>query len=250
MFPLYDDNVRLRWPLGTVLIIALNVFVWFFVQGFGTERALARSLCLHGLIPADLLGLVPAGFQVPLGPRLACVVDGGGSWFNLVSSMFMHGGWFHIIGNMWFLWVFGDNIEDALGHARYLLFYLFCGCAAALGQGALAPSSTVPMVGASGAIAGILGAYLVWYPWARIKTFLFLGFFFTMAELPAPVFLVLWFVVQFFSGTLSLATAGAASGGVAWFAHVGGFVAGVVLAYWLRRSGRVRPTPRYAIYGE
>ncbi len=117
MFPLYDDNVRLRWPLGTVLIIALNVFVWFFVQGFGVERALARSVCLHGLIPADLLGLVPAGFQVPLGPRLACVVDGGGSWFNLLSSMFMHGGWFHIIGNMWFLWVFGDNVEDVDGHA-------------------------------------------------------------------------------------------------------------------------------------
>ena len=119
-----------------------------------------------------------------------------------------------------------------------------------LGQAAIAPSSTVPMVGASGAIAGVLGAYLVWYPWSRIKTFLFLGIFFTMAELPAPVFLVLWFVVQFFSGTLSLATAGAASGGVAWFAHIGGFVAGVVLAIWLRRSGRVRPALRRTLYLE
>jgi membrane associated rhomboid family serine protease len=161
--------------------------------------------------------------------------------------MFLHGGWLHLIGNMWFLWVFGDNVEDALGHAGYLVFYLFCGAAAALGQAAAAPSATVPMVGASGAIAGVLGAYLVWYPWARVRTFLFFGIFFTTAELPAPIFLVLWFVVQFLSGTLSLATAGAASGGVAWFAHVGGFLAGSVLAFWLRASGRVRPAPRYPI---
>ncbi len=166
-----------------------------------------------------------------------------GLW-TIVLSMFLHGGWLHLGGNMWFLWVFGDNVEDVLGHVPYLLFYLACGVVASLGQAAVSPLSRVPLIGASGAIAGVLGAYLVWFPWSRVKSLIFLGIFFTMAELPAPVFLVLWFVVQFFSGTLSLASTGAAQGGVAWFAHVGGFVAGAALALILRRAGRVRP-PRY-----
>ncbi|MBP9034804.1 MAG: rhomboid family intramembrane serine protease [Pseudomonadales bacterium] len=228
MFPLYDDNVRLRWPLGTVLIIALNVFVWFFVQGFGAERALARSLCLHGLIPADLLGLVPAGFQVPLSPRLACVVDGDGNWFNLLSSMFMHGGWFHIIGNMWFLWVFGDNVEDVMGTPRYVLFYLLSGLAAAGAQVATDPSSTVPMVGASGAIGGVLGAYARMYPRAHVHTLIFLGLYVTTIAVPAMFMLGYWFLVQLLSGTL-----GDGGPGVAFWAHAGGFAAGLVLSLLL-----------------
>jgi membrane associated rhomboid family serine protease len=236
MFPLRDSIPSSRTPLVNVTVIVACTAVFLFELSLG--QRLEPFLQAAAFIPARL-------FQ----PKLF----DAGVLYNaqtMLFSMFLHGGWFHLIGNMWFLWVFGDNVEDALGHARYLLFYLFCGCAAALGQAAIAPSSTVPMVGASGAIAGVLGAYLVWYPWSRIKTFLFLGIFFTMAELPAPVFLVLWFVLQFFSGTLSLATAGAASGGVAWFAHIGGFAAGVVLAIWLRRSGRVRPALRRTLYLE
>ena len=236
MFPLRDSIPSSRVPLVNLTVIAACVAVFLFELTLG--QRLEGFLQAAAFIPDRLFD--PSDYQV-------------GTLYNLhtmLFSMFLHGGWFHLIGNMWFLWVFGDNIEDALGHPRYLLFYLLCGVAAALGQAAVAPSSTVPMVGASGAIAGVLGAYLIWYPWSRIRTFIFLGLFFTMTELPAPVFLVLWFVVQFFSGTLSLATAGAASGGTAWFAHVGGFAAGVVLALWLRRSGRVRPTPRYAVYQE
>lgn len=206
--------------------------------------------------------VVVFGYQLLLGHRLESFLLGNafvpvrffhpgafdssvlfGVW-TMVLSMFLHGGWLHLGGNMWFLWVFGDNVEDALGHGAYLLFYLVCGAAATLAQAIISPLSRVPLVGASGAIAGVLGAYLVWFPWSRVKSLIFLGIFFTMAELPAPVFLVLWFVVQFFSGTLSLAAAGSAHGGVAWFAHIGGFAAGVALAVVLRRSGRVR-LPRY-----
>ena len=231
MFPLRDSIPSSRRPLINVTIIVACAAVFLFELSLGPE--LERFVRVAGFVPARFFH--PAAFAATVPGNLA----------SLVVSMFLHGGWLHLIGNMWFLWVFGDNVEDALGHAGYLAFYLVCGAAAALGQAAAAPSSTVPMVGASGAIAGVLGAYLVWYPWSRIKTFLFFGIFFTTAELPAPVFLVLWFVVQFFSGTLSLATAGAASGGVAWFAHVGGFLAGVLLALWLRHGGRVRPAPRY-----
>jgi len=231
MFPLRDSIPSSRRPLINVTIIVACAAVFLFELSLGPE--LERFVRVAGFVPARLFQ--PAAYDVGVLYNLQ----------TLLFSMFLHGGWLHLIGNMWFLWVFGDNVEDALGHAGYLAFYLVCGAAAALGQASAAPSSTVPMVGASGAIAGVLGAYLVWYPWSRIKTFLFFGIFFTTAELPAPVFLVLWFVVQFFSGTLSLATAGAASGGVAWFAHVGGFLAGVLLALWLRHGGRVRPAPRY-----
>jgi len=236
MFPLRDSIPSSRVPLVNVTIILACVAVFLFELTLG--RGLERFLMAAAFVPARLFS--PEAYDA-------------GLLFNaqtIVTSMFLHGGWFHLIGNMWFLWVFGDNVEDAVGHVGYLFFYVFCGAAAALGQAAVSPSSTVPMVGASGAIAGVLGAYLVWFPWARIKTFLFLGIFFTMTELPAPVFLVLWFVVQFFSGTMSLATAGAASGGVAWFAHIGGFVAGVVLAIWLRASGSVRPARRHAVRWE
>jgi membrane associated rhomboid family serine protease len=228
VFPLYDDNMRLRWPLGTALIIALNALVWFLVQGFGAERALAQSLCLHGLIPAELLGLAPAGVQVPLTSTLVCVIDGDDDWFRLLSSMFMHGGWMHIIGNMWFLWVFGDNVEDVLGTARYVLFYLLSGLAAAGAQIATDPSSTVPMVGASGAIGGVLGAYARMYPRAHVHTLIFLGFYVTTVAVPAMFMLGYWFLMQLASGML-----GAGGSGVAFWAHIGGFVAGVGLSYVL-----------------
>lgn len=234
MFPLRDSIPSARPPVVNVMLIAACVLAFFYELLLG--RQLGTFLMNYGFVPLRLFH--PAAYDASL-------------WFNLFTigvSMFLHGGWLHLIGNMWFLWVFGDNVEDALGHGRYLIFYLFCGTGAALAQGLTAPLSQVPMIGASGAIAGVLGAYFMWFPWSRVKTLVFLGFFVTMAELPAPIFLVLWFVFQFFSGTLSLAAAGGAGGGVAWFAHIGGFLVGATLAWWLRRAGKVRPASRYVVY--
>jgi hypothetical protein len=233
MFPLRDSIPSSRPPVVNVLLIAACAVAFVFELSLGSY--LDRFLRAYAFVPVRLFQ--PAVFDVNL-------------LFNIRSgllSMFLHGGWFHLISNMWFLWIFGDNVEDALGHIRYLIFYLGCGGAAALAQAFIAPTSQAPMVGASGAIAGVLGAYLVWFPWARVRTLLFLGIFFTVAELPALVFLVLWFVVQFFSGTLALARVEAAAGGVAFFAHMGGFVAGAIVAFLLRRSGRVHPRTRYSI---
>ena len=227
MLPLRDTIPSSRPPVVNVLLIAACTAVFLFELALGPDlEAFFRA---YAFIPVRFFH--PGAFGV-------------GWAFNVKSiliTMFLHAGWLHLIGNMWFLWIFGDNVEDALGHFGYLAFYLGCGFAAAVGQAVVSPMSPVPMVGASGAIAGVLGGYLVWYPWSRVKTLIFLGFFFTFAEVPAPLFLVVWFVIQAFSGTLSLATAGAAAGGVAFFAHIGGFTAGVLIALILRRTGRVRP---------
>ena len=231
MFPLYDDNPRLHWPLATVLVILANTAAWFFVQGFGSHEALAKSLCLYGLIPADLLGIVPSGYRVPLGERLVCVVDGKGNWFSLISSMFLHGGWFHIIGNMWFLWVFGDNVEDAMGSVRFLVFYLLSGLGAAAAQILTDPASAVPMVGASGAIGGVMGAYARMYPHARVQMLIFLGFYVTTVQVPALFMLGYWLLIQLLSGLPALGSQ--AGGGVAFWAHIGGFLAGLALSYLL-----------------
>jgi membrane associated rhomboid family serine protease len=230
MFPLRDSIPSQRRPVVTIAIIAASSLTFLYQLTLGP--ALESFLLANAFVPARFFH--PAAFAATVQGNLA----------SLVVSMFLHGGWLHLIGNMWFLWVFGDNVEDTLGHWKYLVFYLVCGAAASLAQGIVAPSSPVPMVGASGAIAGVLGAYLLWFPWSRVKTFLFLGFFATFTELPAPAFLLLWFVVQFFSGTLSLAAAGTAGGGVAWFAHIGGFVAGAAIAAVSRRRGSARPPLR------
>ena len=148
---------------------------------------------------------------------------------TLITSMFLHGGWMHVIGNMWFLWIFGDNVEDILGPGKYLLFYLICGVLAGLTQVVLSPGSNVPTIGASGAIAGIMGAYMAKFPNSRIFTLIFVFVFITTIELPAVVILVYWFVIQVFSGIGTIATSSAAEGGTAWFAHVGGFLAGYLL---------------------
>jgi membrane associated rhomboid family serine protease len=152
--------------------------------------------------------------------------------------MFLHGGWLHVLLNMWFLWIFGDNIEDLLGHAKYLVFYLLCGAVAGLGQVIANPYSTVPMVGASGAIAGVMGAYLIKFPRARILTLVFVVFFITTIEIPAPIMLVYWFVTQLFSGFGSIAQTHISQGGTAFFAHIGGFVAGIVLVKLMGATGQ------------
>ncbi|MCB1747421.1 MAG: rhomboid family intramembrane serine protease [Gammaproteobacteria bacterium] len=231
MIPIRDDNPHFLTPYVTYGIIALNVLTWLLVQGAGTSPALPRSVCTLGLVPGELLGLLPAGLQVPIGPRVACVITPEANWFSLVSHMFLHGSWMHILGNMWFLWIFGNNVEDSMGHVRFAVFYLLCGFAAAALQIATGPASGAPMVGASGAIGGVMGAYVVLYPWVNVHMLLWFGFYVTTIAIPALWMLGYWFLVQMLSGLGSL---GGAGGGVAFWAHVGGFVAGALLVLVMR----------------
>jgi membrane associated rhomboid family serine protease len=237
MFPIRDDNPTLRTPVVTVGLIALNAAVWVLIQGMGTNPALPRSVCELGLIPGEFLHRLPPGTEVSLGPFTRCILGAGPVWLTPLSSMFLHGGWFHLIGNMWFLWVFGDNIEDSMGHARYAIFYLTCGVAAALLQVFVSPASGIPMVGASGAISGVMGGYLVLYPRVRVFALLFLGFFVTSIALPAWTMLLYWAAIQFVSGLFGLLSQD--QGGVAFWAHTGGFVAGLVLIKLFARPADV-----------
>ena len=232
MFPLRDSVPSSRPPVVNVLLIAACVVVFLFELSLGPY--LERFLRANAFVPFRVFHASAYSGGVPFALK------------SMLLSMFLHGGWLHLIGNMWFLWIFGDNVEDVLGHVGYLVFYLASGAAATFTQALIDPSSRLPLVGASGAIAGVLGAYLVLFPWARVRTLVFLGFFFTVANLPAPLFLIVWFVVQFFSGTLALASTGAGGGGVAFFAHVGGFFTGVAVALWLRLTGRARPQQHYS----
>jgi membrane associated rhomboid family serine protease len=237
MFPIRDDNPTLHTSVVTFLIILINAAVWIFVQGAGTNPSFAKSLCLYGLVPGELLGLVPPGTHVPLGGGLAFVVENSHNWYTLFTHMFMHGGWLHIIGNMWFLAIFGDNVEDSMGSIRFVFFYLLCGLAAAGTQMGLDPQSAMPMVGASGAIGGVMGAYVVLYPRAPIHMLVFLGFFITTIVVPAYFMLGYWFLLQLLG---ILFSPGSSNGGVAVGAHVGGFLTGVILIFLFRRMDRVR----------
>lgn len=235
MIPLRDTIPSRTVPIvrSAILAACVGVFVLQLLAGNG------------GKVLVDAFGFVPARLfhAAELGPGSFSLGLAG-----LFASMFLHGGLLHLAGNMLFLWIFGDNVEDALGHGRFLLLYLGSGVLAALLQGVIAPSSLVPMVGASGAIAGVLGAYFVLYPHARVVTLVPLFFLFPLVELPAFLFLLLWFLLQFWQGSAALVTsgkAGAAAGGVAWWAHVGGFAAGIALLALLKP--RRRPAPRYRI---
>jgi membrane associated rhomboid family serine protease len=229
MFPIRDENRSQSPPLVTGLLIALNAAAWLLLQDLGSEPGLVRSVCELGLIPGKLLGSVAPGTQVRLGQEVACVI-GGPSWYTPLTSMFMHGSWFHILGNMWFLWVFGDNVEDAFGKPRFLLFYLASGFAAAAAQVLADPGSAIPMVGASGAIGGVMGAYAVLFPRARVDVLLMFGFYVRVVPIAAVYMLGYWFLIQLVSGSV-----GGAAGGVAFWAHVGGFATGALLALPLRR---------------
>jgi len=237
MFPIRDENPTAHWPIATVAIIALNVFSWAVVQGLGTESALASSVCRWGLIPGDVLGTAPVGSSFRITEQLACTLDGHGSWLTVLTSMFMHGSWFHVIGNMWFLWIFGDNIEDAMGSVRFVVFYLLCGIAAAALQMLADTRSIVPMVGASGAIGGVMGAYALLYPRAHVHTFIFLGFYMTTVAVPALFMLGYWFLLQLLGGLPALGDG--ARGGVAFWAHIGGFLAGLGLVLLFRDPRRL-----------
>ena len=225
MFPIRDDNPHFLTPYVTFAIIGVNALVWLAIQGMGSEPSLSQSVCTLGLIPGEVLGTLPAGTRFELGPGAACVL-GGSSWHTIVTSMFLHGGWLHILSNMWFLWIFGNNVEDSMGHARFAIFYLLCGLAAAALQMAADPRSGVPMVGASGAIGGVMGGYVLLYPRVRVHMLIFLGFFVTTVAVPAVFMLGYWFLLQLLGGFGSVAGEG---GGVAFWAHIGGFVAGALL---------------------
>jgi membrane associated rhomboid family serine protease len=214
MFPLSDVIPSRTTPFVTMTLIALNALAFLF----------ELTLSEHELqVFVQAFGVVPAHF----------------AWSSVVTSMFLHGGWLHFLGNMLYLWIFGDNVEDRFGHGLYLVFYLFCGGAAALGQAAIQPYSLVPMIGASGAIAGVMGAYFVLYPQSRVLTAVIIVFYLDIIEIPAIFFLGIWFLMQFFSGVGSLG-ADAAEGGVAFGAHVVGFIAGAVLGLAWRSSERHR----------
>jgi membrane associated rhomboid family serine protease len=236
MFPYHDENATQRTPYWTIFIIALNVMAWILLQGAGMSERFYASVCNLGLIPGELTATLPPGTGFPMTERLVCLTDPGRQISNLLTSMFMHGSWMHLLGNMWFLWLFGNNVEDSMGRARFPIFYLLCGLTAALFQVVADPSSSVPMVGASGAISGIMGAYLVLYPRVRVFTLVPLGFFVTSLALPAWTMLLYWMLLQIVGGFAAIGQ----SGGVAFWAHVGGFVAGVVAVKLFARSDNVR----------
>jgi len=223
MFPIRDENPTLHTSFATFAIVGVNVAVWIFVQGLGFGPALMQSVWRFGLIPGELLGVVEPGTVVRVS-YTAIARTGPPNWLSILTSMFMHGGWMHLIGNMWFLLVFGDNVEDAMGPFRFVAFYLLCGTAAAAAQIASGPSSLVPMVGASGAIGGVMGAYLVLFPRAPVHMLVFFGFFITRVIVPAFFMLGYWFLLQLLAGAVDRG-----AGGVAFWAHVGGFAAGAAL---------------------
>jgi membrane associated rhomboid family serine protease len=213
MFPIRDTQPSYARPYVTMALIAINLLVFLFEISLDPW---SREAFIN------TYGLVPDHF----------------SWINVLTSMFLHGGWMHVLGNMWFLWIFGDNIEDILGHGKYLLFYLLCGVGAAMTQVYFSPDSRVPMVGASGAIAGVMGAYMMKFPHSRISTLIFLAFFITTVEVPAWVMLIYWFFIQLISGVGSVGYSQVSQGGTAFLAHVGGFVAGIGLIYLMRPKER------------
>ena len=237
MFPYHDENETQRTPVVTMALIGLNVFTWIVVQGAGAEQAVAASVCNLGLIPAELTASLPPGAAFPMGEGLVCVTDPGREPSHLFTSMFLHGGWMHLLGNMWFLWLFGNNIEDSMTRPRFLMFYLLCGIAAALAQVLANPQSPVPMVGASGAISGVMGAYLVLFPRVRVFTVIPFGFYMHSVALPAWAMLIYWMVLQVVGGITSVYAE--QGGGVAFWAHLGGFLAGVVLVKLFERRDRL-----------
>ena len=221
MIPIGDSVANSSRPVVTWGLIALNVWIFLYEASLGPD--------IEGFIRT--WGFVPASYFLAADNAPG---DWAARYVPIFSSMFLHGGWAHLIGNMIYLWIFGDNVEDRFGHLRFLAFYLLSGVTAALVQAHLHPDATLPTVGASGAISGVLGAYLVLFPTARVYTLVPLLLFFPVVEFPAVLYLGFWFLMQLVSGTASLAVA-ADAGGVAWWAHVGGFVVGVVLAPILRR---------------
>lgn len=225
MFPLRDDVPTSITPYITYGLIGANIGI-FLYQLTLNQQQLQEFFYSAALVPCQFSGNIVGRCPIPTPQQLP-------EWMTLISSQFLHGGFLHIAGNMLFLWIFGNNVEDRLGHIKFLIFYLACGVLAALSQWFFSPNSTIPSLGASGAIAGVMGAYILRYPHARVLTLVFLGFFVTTLQIPAVFFLGLWFVQQALYGIASLqvpSNIGMESGGVAYWAHAGGFVFGAILA--------------------
>jgi membrane associated rhomboid family serine protease len=221
MIPLKDRNPTRRFPIITILLIAVNIIVFFYQLSLGIK--LEGFLYSFSVIPNQIYQALHSEVFRPF------------VFITLVTSLFMHGGWLHLGGNMLYLWVFGDNVEDKLGHIRFLFFYLLCGISASALHIYLEPASNVPTIGASGAISGILGAYILMFPRARVLTLIPIFIFIQIAELPAYIILGIWFILQFINGMLSLGFINSGMGEVAWWAHVGGFIAGILLIIPLRK---------------
>jgi membrane associated rhomboid family serine protease len=226
MFPLRDDIPAERTPYVNYCLIAINAGAWLYEVALGAQ-AQALFITAWGLVPLRLFS------------SEWWALDPTGQAGALVAHMFLHGSWMHAIGNIWFLWIFGDNVEGRLGHGRYLLFYLLCGLGAAAAQVLVSPASRIPMVGASGAISGVLGAYLLLFPGARVLAVIPIFIFLHLIQVPAWIFVGLWAAVQLLQGALSLG--GPDTGGVAWWAHIGGFAVGFA---WIVRSPKLRRPPR------
>ena len=224
MLPLWDDEPHQHPPVATTLLIAINVavFAYEMVLAVHSHRALSLFIDNHALVAR----------------RLVANPSEGAQWLTVLTSMFLHGGVAHVLGNCWFLWVFGNNIEDRLGPVRFVLFYLLCGTGAAALQVVVYPEAGMPMLGASGAISGVLGAYLILYPFAWVYTLV--PWFVPIVPLPAILFLLVWFGMQALNGVGSLMSGQIAHGGVAWWAHAGGFVSGIVLIIWARKVNWLR----------
>ncbi len=232
-FPYRDDNPTERTPVVTIALIIINVGAWILFQGMGAnEPAMANALCNWGMIPGELTGL-SVGARVPITPSYMCIVDPESNWLTLITMQFLHGSWLHLIGNMLFLWIFGNNVEDAMGRLRFIVFYLLCGIAAGMAQILSNPASPVPAIGASGAIGGVLGAYLMLFPNARVWMFVWVFIFIREIALPAWMYLLVWIGLQVVSGIADMhaRAAGHPGGGVAFWAHIGGFFAGVFLIH-------------------
>ena len=214
MFPLYDTIRSRKFPLVNLLLIAANILAFLYELQM-SPGALQEFIFKWGLIPAHLLH-APSNL-----------------WQTIFTAMFLHGGWFHILSNLWVLYIFGDNVEARMGGMRYLIFYLLSGVAAGLLQTYILPTSQIPMIGASGAIAGVLGAYLVLFPRSRIASLVPILFIFTIIEIPASLFLLFWFASQLYSGWFAIQGGGAS--GIAWWAHIGGFIFGLIMVFFFRK---------------
>ncbi len=225
MIPLKDNIPSRGFPFFTLLLIGANVAVFIYELSLGD--LLERLVFVYGIVPKTFLSMQYADIKGSINHFLP-----------LITATFLHGGWFHLLSNMWFLWLFGDNIESHIGHMRFFFFYILCGVVGYLFHTVAQPQSMIPAIGASGAIAGVLGAYLYLYPGARIITLVPIFFFLTMVEVPAFLFLGFWFIIQFLNGLSCFAQVGCLEGGIAWWAHIGGFVCG--LLYIMVFGRRVR----------
>jgi membrane associated rhomboid family serine protease len=231
VIPLSDENPTVRMPIATLVLMAAMGVVWVVVQGAGfDERTFAESICNWGLVPGEFTRSARLGSGVPITPSLACMLDANAvNWASPATSIFLHGSWFHLGGNALFFWVFGNNVEDVMGRGRFVAFFFVCGLAAAAAHVLMSPASPVPTVGASGAVSGVMGAYLVLFPRVRVRMLFWLVFIVRIVPIPAWIVLVWWFALQLIGGLPDLQGVAEPTGGVAFWAHVGGFVAGALL---------------------